>query len=152
MSIDLELQIASTAKTLPHPAQVREWVSAALLGSVDTAEMTIRIVDIEEISELNYRYRKKLGPTNVLSFPYNPIPGIASRLLGDVVVCAPLVEKEALEQNIPLLDHWAHLIIHGILHLLGYDHEFEDDAEEMESKETEILVQLGFQPPYGEKA
>lgn len=150
MTIELELQIASKAKTLPHPAQFREWVSVTLWQRVDTAEMTIRIVDEEEISDLNLRYRNKPGPTNVLSFPYDPQPGIASRILGDIVICASVVEREAEEFNKPLLSHWAHMVVHGTLHLLGYDHEFDADAEEMENLETEILLKLGFPPPYGE--
>jgi probable rRNA maturation factor len=152
VSIELELQIVSQTKTLPHPAQFREWISAVFARQTDnTAEMTIRIVDEEESKELNERYRYKSGPTNVLSFPYEPIPGIASRILGDIVICAPIVEKEANEQGKPLLAHWAHMVIHGALHLLGYNHEFDDEAAEMEGLETEILVHLGFAPPYGDR-
>lgn len=150
MSIELELQIATQAKTLPHPAQFREWVRITFSHQLDTAEMTIRIVDEKESSELNERYRHKLGPTNVLSFPYSPIPGIASRLLGDIVICAPIVEKEAEEQGKSLIAHWAHMVVHGCLHLLGFDHELNDEAEKMESIETDILVRLGFPPPYGD--
>ncbi len=150
MSIELELQIASNAKTLPHPAQIREWVSLTLYNRVETGELTIRIVDEEESAGLNQQYRNKLGPTNVLSFPYDPEPGIASRLLGDIVICAPVVEQEALEQNKSLLAHWAHMVIHGTLHLLGYTHEFDKEAAEMESLETELLLRLNFPPPYGD--
>lgn len=150
VSIELELQIASDTKTLPHPAQIREWVSAALTGHVDTAELTIRVVDEEESAELNERFRGKPGPTNVLSFPYAPMPGIASRILGDLVICAPLVEQQAEEQEKTLLAHWAHMVVHGTLHLLGYNHEFDEEAEEMEGIETDILVRLGFPPPYGD--
>lgn len=150
MTIELELQIASMAKTLPHPAQFKEWVNLALSGRANTAELTIRIVDIEESADLNERYRKKKGPTNVLSFPYEPLPGIASRLLGDIVICAPIVESEAQEQHKLLSAHWAHMVIHGILHLVGFNHEHELEACEMESLETELLVQLGFLPPYGD--
>jgi len=148
VSIDLELQIASDIKTLPHPTQFQEWVGLALYTRVDTGELTIRIVDEEESANLNREYREKFGPTNVLSFPYEVIPGIASRFLGDIIICAPVVEKEALEQNIPLLAHWAHMVIHGVLHLLGYSHDEDKDAEEMESLETEMLIKLGFPPPY----
>jgi probable rRNA maturation factor len=150
VTIELELQIASKAKTLPHPAQFREWVSATLWQRIDTAEMTIRVVDDEEIIELNKSYRNKTGTTNVLSFPYAPQPGIASRLLGDVVICADTIEKEAEEFNKPLLAHWAHMVVHGTLHLLGYNHEIEQEAEEMEAIETNILLQLGFPNPYGD--
>lgn len=150
MTIELELQIASRAKTLPHPAQFREWISAALWARLETAELTIRIVDEEESMQLNEQYRNKTGPTNVLSFPYEPMPGIASCFLGDIVICAPLVEIESNNKNKPLLSHWAHLVVHGALHLLGYDHELEEEAIEMQTLETEILTQLGFQPPYGD--
>ncbi len=150
MAVELELQIATTTKTLPHPAQVREWISVALWQRIDTAELTVRIVDEEEIAALNQQYRNKKGPTNVLSFPYEPFPGIASRLLGDIVICAPVVEEEAKAQNKLLLAHWAHMVVHGALHLLGYDHENCQDADIMENLETEILIQLGFLPPYGD--
>src|SRR6186713_2192108 len=116
--IDLELQIASKAKTLPHPSQFREWVSVCLWQRVDTAELTIRIVDEEESASLNHQYREKQGPTNVLSFPSEDIPGVISRSLGDIVICAPLVEKESNEQNQGLLAYWAHMVVHGTLHLL----------------------------------
>lgn len=150
MSIDLELQIASSIQTLPHPAQFREWVSATLWQRIETAELTIRIVDEDEIIALNQQYRKKTGSTNVLSFPYEAIPGVASRFLGDIVICAPIIEKESNEQQKPLLAHWAHMVVHGTLHLLGYDHQTDEEAVEMESTETDILLKLGFQPPYGE--
>lgn len=151
MTIELELQIASSIKTLPHPSQFREWVSVTLWQQVDTAELTIRIVDEPEITELNERYRKKQGPTNVLSFPNEDIPGVVTRFLGDVVICAQVIEKESNEQNIPLLAHWAHMVVHGTLHLLGYDHQEEKEAVEMQALETDILLRLGFPPPYGEK-
>lgn len=150
MTIELELQIASKTKTLPHPAQFREWVSVTLWQRLDTAEMTIRIVDEEESAELNKNYRNKIGPTNVLSFPYEPQPGIASRLLGDIIICAPVVELEADKFNKPLLAHWAHMVVHGTLHLLGYNHEIDREAVEMEGIETEILQKLGFSSPYGD--
>lgn len=148
MTIELELQIASKTKTLPHPAQFREWVSITLWQRLDTAEMTIRIVDEEESAELNKVYRHKIGPTNVLSFPYEPQPGIASRLLGDVIICAPVVESEAEKFNKPLLAHWAHMVVHGTLHLLGYNHEIDSEAVIMENIETDILQKLGFSSPY----
>ncbi len=148
MTIDLALQIASDEKTLPHPAQFREWVTVALTGRVDTAELTIRVVDEKESATLNMQYRQKEGPTNVLSFPYKPIPGVASRLLGDIVICAPIVTQEAALQQHSLLAQWAHMVVHGVLHLLGYDHETDEDALEMEQLETTLLLQLGFPPPY----
>lgn len=150
MTIELELQIATKAKMLPHPAQFREWISATLQGRIDTAELTIRLVDEAESAQLNEQYRKKEGPTNVLSFPYDPIPGIVSRFIGDIIICAPIVEKEANDLNKPMLDYWAHMVVHGALHLLGYDHELPEEAQEMQELEMEILMQLGFKPPYGE--
>lgn len=150
MSIELELQVVTDAKTLPHPSQFREWVAVALWERVETAELTIRLVDEEEATQLNEQYRKKVGPTNVLSFPYEPMPGVVSRFLGDIVICAPLVQQEAQTKNQELLAYWAHMVVHGTLHLLGYNHELDDEAFEMQIIETQILTQLGFPPPYGD--
>ena len=150
MTIELELQIATNAKTLPHPSQFREWVSATFWQRLDTAELTIRLVDTEESAQLNQEFRQKSGPTNVLSFPYEPLPGIISSFLGDIVICASLVESEAEAKNKQLLAYWAHMVVHGALHLLGYDHETLEDSNEMEAIETEIMLRLGFPPPYGE--
>ena len=151
MSIELELQIASKAQTLPHPAQIREWVGMVLSRNIDDAELTIRIVDETESAELNKRFLNKTGPTNVISFPYEPVPGVPDNILGDIVICAPLVAKEADEQNKELLAHWAHMVIHGLLHLLGYDHETNQEATEMEKLEIKILKRLKFPSPYGVK-
>ena len=151
MTIELELQIASEAQTLPHPSQFREWVATALNDRFETAELTIRIVDIDEMAELNENFRKKQGPTNVLSFPAEHNPAFDSTLLGDIVICAPVVQQEANDGNIELLSHWAHMVVHGTLHLLGYDHMNKDDAEVMESLETQILTDLGYPAPYGDK-
>jgi probable rRNA maturation factor len=150
VTIDLELQIATSIQTLPHPAQIREWVNVALWKRVDTAELTIRIVDEEESTQLNEQYRHKVGPTNVLSFPYVEQPGIISRYIGDIIICAPLVETEAKTHNKPLLAYWAHMVTHGILHLLGYDHITDEESTDMQGVETAILHQLGFPPPYGD--
>lgn len=150
MTIELELQLASSAKTLPHPAQFREWLSAVFAQYPSDAELTIRIVDEEEIQELNFKYRDKDKPTNVLSFPTDSHDEFDINLLGDIVICAPVVEKEAAAQDKELLAHWAHMVVHGVLHLLNYDHQNDQQAKEMESLETKILVDLGFSPPYGE--
>lgn len=152
MTIELELQIASNAKTLPHPSQFRDWVAAALANRIDPAELTIRIVDEEEMTALNHQYRDKNKPTNVLSFPFEPMDDVELELpiLGDIIICADVVSNEALEGDKPLLAHWAHMVIHGCLHLLGYDHIDPEEAEVMESLETDILVHLGYPPPYGE--
>jgi len=150
MTIEVELQIASQAKTLPHPAQFRTWVAHSLLNRVDAASMVIRVVDETEMTHLNERYRHKVGPTNVLSFPYEPMPGVISDFLGDIVICASIVQSESQTYNKPLLAYWAHMVVHGTLHLLGFDHEQEEEAHEMQELETEILLRLGFPPPYGD--
>lgn len=152
MSIELELQIATDAKTLPHPSQFREWISIALHNRIESGELTIRIVDEEESAELNQQYRHKFGPTNVLAFKsdIDPKLSLALPMIGDIVICAPIVESEAKRENKELLAHWAHIVIHGTLHLLGYDHQTDPETAEMEGLETEILVNLGFPPPYGE--
>ena len=147
----IDLQIASNANTLPHPSQFKRWVCAALAGHSNDVELTIRIVDTEEIIDLNSRFRKNNQPTNVLAFPYEDPPGIILPLplLGDIIICAPIVETESHKLKKNTLSHWAHLVVHGTLHLLGYDHITNPEAEEMESLETEILVKMGFVPPYG---
>lgn len=149
MTIELELQIASEAQTLPHPSQFREWVGNTLVDRLETAELTIRIVDVEEMTELNQTYRKKEGPTNVLSFPAEINPEFELPLLGDIVICAAVVQKEAEDADIELLSHWAHMVVHGTLHLLGYDHMYKEEAEIMEDLEREILTKLGYPAPYG---
>ena len=150
MTVDLELQIATNAKTLPHPAQFKEWVSVALTNRIpNNTELTIRIVDEEEIISLNYNYRNKNYSTNVLSFPVNlDETNINYNILGDIVICAAVVELQAKQQNKELLSHWAHMVVHGTLHLLGYDHKNELEANEMESLETELMHKLGFSSPY----
>lgn len=129
-------------------ADFRTWVLAALNTRRDEAEITIRIVDEQESAELNQRYRGKEGPTNVLSFPFQAPPQVISHLLGDLVICEPVVRRQAREQGKTEQAHWAHLVIHGTLHLLGYDHLTPQQAEEMEAIETGILAQLGFADPY----
>lgn len=146
--IELDLQIATSAAALPSKAQFRLWVEKALEGRRDEAELTIRIVDDEESAELNETYRGKQGPTNVLSFPFEAPPGVELPLLGDIVICAPKVAREAEEQGKPQEAHWAHLTLHGCLHLLGYDHIEPEEAEEMEALETELLAALGYANPY----
>lgn len=146
--IELDLQIASDAAALPSEAQFQTWVAAALAGRLDEAELTIRIVDDAESAELNETYRGKQGPTNVLSFPFEAPPGVPLPLLGDIVICAPKVAREAEEQGKPVEAHWAHLTLHGCLHLLGYDHIEQEEAEAMEALETELLAALGYANPY----
>jgi len=150
MALEIEVQIATTAKTLPHPNQIKEWASVALWERASKAEITIRLVDEAESAALNLQYRKKNGPTNVLSFPYTIFPNMDIEILGDIVICAPVVAKEAELNNKSLLGHWAHMTVHGILHLIGFNHIANEDALEMEGLETDILVKLGFPPPYGD--
>lgn len=148
MAITLDLQLASTATDLPSEQQVQQWLDAAILPFQQEAEVTVRIVDNSESQQLNFDYRGKDKATNVLSFPFQCPPGIELPLLGDLVICAPVVASEALEQNKTLTAHWAHMVVHGSLHLLGFDHINDDDAAQMEAEEVTILQQLGFTNPY----
>ncbi|EKE67614.1 rRNA maturation RNase YbeY [Gallaecimonas xiamenensis] len=152
MTLYLDLQLASKAKDIPSQEQFELWVGKALAGSGrDETELTVRIVDEEEGLELNSTYRGRDYATNVLSFPFEVPDGIELPLLGDLVICAAVVAKEAAEQNKALAAHWAHLVIHGTLHLLGYDHIKDEDAEQMESKEIALLQDLGYPDPYGDR-
>lgn len=133
---------------IPSRQRLRRWVSVALTGECEQAVIAIRIVDEQESQLLNGQWRGKQKPTNVLSFPMALPEGLGDGFLGDLVVCAPVVMREAVEQEKPLEAHWAHMIIHGVLHLLGYDHEADEDAEQMESREIFLLASLGFSDPY----
>jgi probable rRNA maturation factor len=149
--VDLDLQNVSGSISVPDAASFRRWAAEALAGGHEGAELTIRLVDEDESAELNRRFRGKAGPTNVLSFPFEPPPGMpSSDLIGDLVICAAVVEREARDQGKTLEAHWAHMVVHGILHLLGYDHLDDEQAAEMEEVETMILAVLGFPPPYEE--
>lgn len=148
MTPTIDLQLALDGDDLPDPDSIQRWVTAALRDERDEAEISVRIVDAEESRELNHRYRDKDKPTNVLSFPADLPPELGLPLLGDLVICAPVVEREACEQGKTQEAHWAHMIVHGTLHLLGYDHNEDSDADIMESLETTILTQLGYPPPY----
>lgn len=144
----IEIQTVYKSDGQPYQGQIQCWVDAALDGFNQDAEIVVRIVDEQESAELNEQYRHKQGPTNILSFPVDVPEGIELNLLGDLVVCAPVLEKEALEQHKALTDHWAHIIVHGVLHLLGYDHIDDDEAELMENKEITILNKLNIKNPY----
>jgi len=149
MNLELDYQLALEAgPAVPGEVQVRRWVEAALNGRRSEAELTVRIVDEDESAELNGTYRRKQGPTNVLSFPFEAPPGVELPLLGDIVVCAPVVAREAAEQGKTPEAHWAHMVVHGTLHLLGYDHLEPGEAEEMEALETAVLGNLGYRNPY----
>mgnify|MGYP003338098816 CR=1 FL=1 len=148
MTIIVDIQIASASEEAPDPQSIERWVSAAIGNQRESTELSVRIVDNEEGQLLNEQFRGSSGATNVLSFPFEnespePLP-----LIGDIVICAPIVAKEAVEQNKALNAHWAHMIIHGVLHLLGYDHQNDTEANAMEALETEIMQGLGFPPPY----
>jgi len=149
MTVQVDVQYAATSDGLPSVEEVETWAAAALVGGPEHAELTVRIVDEAEITELNRTYRGRSGPTNVLSFPYDGLPGVVLPLLGDVVVCAPVVAREARQQGKPPEAHWAHMVVHGTLHLLGYDHGDEAGARTMEGLEKDILSRLGYGDPYG---
>ncbi|WP_062262800.1 rRNA maturation RNase YbeY [Endozoicomonas arenosclerae] len=146
--VHVDIQLASDSPVLPSEDDLHKWAAAAVGQHRDEAEISLRIVDIEEGAELNQQWRQKEGPTNVLSFPSDLPEELNLPLLGDLVICAPVVEREAQEQDKELQAHWAHMMVHGTLHLLGYDHIEEDEAEAMESLETKILQNLGFPDPY----
>ena len=145
----IDLQIACEQETgLPTAEQIEQWATAAVQPQSDEVEMTVRIVDEAESHELNLNYRGKDRPTNVLSFPFECPDEVELPLLGDLVICRQVVEREAQEQDKPVVAHWAHMVVHGCLHLLGYDHIEDNEAEEMESLETQIMTGLGFADPY----
>ncbi len=149
--LELQLETNTVALTdLPSEAQFQTWIDAALADQAKEFEVVVRLVDEPESQQLNREYRGKDSPTNILSFTFEVPDGLELNLLGDLVICAPLVKKEAIEQQKLLEHHWAHLVIHGVLHLRGYDHIDDDEAEEMESKEIEILQQLNIPNPYQE--
>jgi len=149
MTIELDLQIAvKNEQHLPDKRDFHHWLSETVRLFQQDSEVTIRLVDEQESQQLNNMYRGKEKPTNVLSFPFEAPPGIELNLLGDLIICKQVVEKEALEQNKTVSAHWAHMVVHGALHLLGYDHIEDKDAEEMESLETEIMQKMGFNDPY----
>lgn len=152
MKLNIALENMSSCTDVPGEADVYRWVSAALSDYREAAELHIRLVDEKESAELNERYRHKNGATNVLSFP-TELPEVVQAelecpLLGDLVICAPVVAKEAQQQHKTTRAHWAHMVVHGSLHLIGYDHINNDEASEMEQLETSILSDCGFPNPY----
>lgn len=148
MSIHLEVQRAITADNLPSDGAFQSWAELALQDHPGDAELCIRLVNSDESQQLNRNYRGKDKPTNVLSFPFEPPPGLTLDTLGDIAICTAVVEQEAQAQHKALQHHYAHLVIHGILHLLGYDHINDTDAQVMESKEIQLLSDLGIPNPY----
>ncbi len=152
----VDVQIACTNNDVPPPADIEAWVGRALRGSgrefARQADLSVRVVDTGEIRDLNRDYRQQDKPTNVLSFPGGPVAGLPAEeatVIGDVVVCADIVSQEAAEQGKPVAEHWAHMLVHGTLHLLGYDHGNAAEAAEMEGLETKILGLYGLSDPYG---
>ena len=146
MTLELDLQLANESIPVPDKNEFEVWVKSAI-ENMDKVNLTIRIVDETESKMLNETYRKKTGATNVLSFPAETREFVPE-LLGDIVICAEKVINEAEQQNKNVINHWAHLVIHGVLHLLGYDHINDTDAEVMEAKEIAILKSLGYENPY----
>ena len=148
MPIEVDVQYASDLPDLPDQSQLQLWAENALKDLRENAELTIRIVDEDEGTQLNEQWRKSQGPTNVLSFNHEGEVEIAPDLLGDIVICAPVVAREAKEQNKDIDAHWAHMVIHGVLHLNGFDHINPEDADRMESLEIKILEELNYNNPY----
>ncbi|MFM8340892.1 MAG: rRNA maturation RNase YbeY [Methylomonas sp.] len=148
----LDIQLATSYVDYPTEQQFQLWVDTVLQEGDQDSEIVIRLVDDQESAELNQQYRHKSGPTNILSFPFEAPDGFDSDLLGDLVICTPLIACEAQQQNKSLFDHWAHITIHGVLHLLGYDHMDDTEAEEMEALEIKILSRLNINNPYLEES
>lgn len=148
MMVTVDLQIAFDGET-PNTEQIQQWAESALSDVAEDCELSIRLVDEQESADLNSTYRGKEGPTNVLSFPFDSLVPIEPRLLGDLIICVPVVETEAKQQNKAVNNHWAHMVVHGCLHLLGYDHVETKEAEQMEALEVTILQSLKIDDPYG---
>ncbi len=148
IAVDFQQQFSEYADFIPSQQAMLEWCNTAAKELDDNMEMTIRITDEAEMQTLNNTYRNKNQPTNVLSFAVDLPEDIDLPLLGDIVICAPVVNREAGEQNKSNVSHWAHIVVHGTLHLLGYDHVEEHEADEMENKEILILQKLGYKNPY----
>lgn len=149
MSYYVDVQLAcDNTDGLPSDDQLQAWFEHAVRNAREQAEVTIRLVDEGESQSLNRDYRGKDKPTNVLSFPFDAPPGIDIDLLGDLIICRQVVEYEAEQQGKQLMDHWAHMVVHGSLHLLGYDHIEDDEAEQMEALERDILATMGVPDPY----
>jgi probable rRNA maturation factor len=148
--LDVSVAYALPRAGLPAAVSFRKWVAAALAGRIREADLAIRVVGTKEGRALNRHYRGRDYATNVLSFPAELPEGVRLPLLGDIVICAPVVAREAREQKKALADHYAHLTVHGALHLLGWDHEDTREAECMERLEREILAELGIEDPYAD--
>lgn len=143
------LQKIIKTNSTPTKKQFAAWIDPALPVNKKNHEIVIRIVDTKEITQINKKYRSKNQPTNIISFPFEQHQGIKTNILGDLIICAPLVKQEAKLQHKTIKDHWAHLVIHGTLHLLGYDHIKDGEAEKMERLEIKLLKKIGIANPYG---
>jgi probable rRNA maturation factor len=148
MNLSIDIQMACPSEDAPDEYSIKRWASAAIRDERDNPELSLRIVDEIESADFNQQYRGKTGATNVLSFPFDAVTPEPLPILGDLVICAPVVNREAREQQKTTQAHWAHIIVHGVLHLLGYDHINENDADKMEALETAIMLALDFPPPY----
>lgn len=149
MTYQIDIENNSQSILIPSQEKCESWITAVLKNQqINEAEVSVYIVDEDESQELNSQYRGKENPTNILSFPADIPEEVGIPLLGDLVICAPVVEREALEQQKTVDAHWAHMLVHGSLHLLGYDHIEDDEAELMEALETNIITGLGFSAPY----
>lgn len=148
MGVRVEVQYTCINDDLPGPAAFRHWVQGAAAEPDSDVEVVVRVVDRAESAELNAQYRHQMGPTNVLSFPFEPPPETESKLLGDLIICGPVVAEEAREQGKSVSAHWAHMVVHGMLHLRGYDHDTPEAAAQMETLEISIMAKLGFPDPY----
>lgn len=149
--MQIQTDITVPSHNLPTPEDFQRWATAAIkTANKREGDVAIRIVTIAEIQQLNRDYRHKDKPTNVLSFPFDMPEGIEGidPILGDIAICADIVAQEAAAQQKKPQDHWAHMVVHGCLHLLGYDHIKDDEAEEMEALEIAILTQFGITTPY----
>ncbi len=144
----ITVQTIASNTFIPSRYFLQQWVNKALSNYTANSRVNIRLVNKKESSQLNHTYRHKKGPTNILSFSFEPPPGINSPFLGDLVICAILVNQEAKQQQKKYLAHWAHLVIHGCLHLLGYDHHNDKEAKHMETREIQLLEDLGYENPY----
>ena len=155
MTVRVDVQLVSAEPGTPNTNDISAWVNhaAAAAGHDDVGDVSVRVVDASEMRALNSEFRDKDAPTNVLSFPAGEIEGMpaeAGRPLGDIVICAGVVNDEAARQGKTAADHWAHMIVHGTLHLLGFDHEEAAAAEKMEGLEIRVLGDHGIANPYGE--
>ncbi|NNF52055.1 MAG: rRNA maturation RNase YbeY [Gammaproteobacteria bacterium] len=149
MSVRIEIERAQDiGDAVPGDAALKGWLREALVGIEADVELGVRIVGEDEGRRFNRDYRGSDYATNVLSFRADKLPDLSPRPIGDLLFCAPVVAREAEEQGKPANAHWAHLCIHGVLHLLGHDHEVEEEARLMEGLEVEILARLGYQDPY----